>query len=198
MHLAARHLVVNDFVADLSDGVLLGALVEQLSGKSLPIKIKSAKLQVQKVQNVNISLQFMISQGIKLVNIDGADIVEGSVKLILAVIWHLIIRYQLLGEVHSEQSHEKSHSEKKPAGNVNVKDQYLMWARAMLADYPSVHIQNLHDSWQDGVAFCGLIHKLNPSLIDMNEIKKENKAANLHLAFDLAKKAFWYLPTPRC
>lgn len=41
------------------------------------MKVKAAKLRVQKIQNVNIALQFIASQGVKLVNIDG----EGSCAL---------------------------------------------------------------------------------------------------------------------
>lgn len=55
----------------------------------------------------------------------------------------------------------------------NFKEQYLTWARNMLQDY-DLPVSNLHESWQDGYAFCALVHKLNSGkdIIDMSEIKK--------------------------
>lgn len=107
------------YVTDFSSRLLLAALVEQLSGKDLPMKVKAAKLRV--------ALQFIASQGVKLVNIDGegkirsirmvydchVDIVDGNLKFILARIWHLIIRYQIQGEQAT-----KSEKSERAAGTV--------------------------------------------------------------------------------
>ena len=50
------------------------------------------------------------------------------------------------------------------------------------------------DSWKDGLAFCALIHRHRPDLLDYSKLSKANPLANLNLAFDIAEK---YLDIPR-
>ncbi|VDK58565.1 unnamed protein product [Gongylonema pulchrum] len=42
-------------------------------------------------------------------------------------------------------------------------------------------------SWQDGVAFNALIHRVMPDLIDMNKTRRSSPRDNLEQAFRLAK-----------
>ena len=49
-------------------------------------------------------------------------------------------------------------------------------------------------SWHDGLAFCALIHKHRPDLIDFDSLSKANPEANLELAFSVAVK---HLNIPR-
>ncbi|KAL1448731.1 hypothetical protein MTO96_028167 [Rhipicephalus appendiculatus] len=48
--------------------------------------------------------------------------------------------------------------------------------------------------WKDGLAFCALIHRHRPDLLDYGKLKKENPLDNLNLAFDVAEK---HLNIPR-
>jgi hypothetical protein len=68
-------------------------------------------MRVQKAENVNKALEFITSRGIKLTNIgpEGKtwlffpmcynqpplDIIDGSVKLILGMIWMLVLRFTI-------------------------------------------------------------------------------------------------------
>jgi len=49
-------------------------------------------------------------------------------------------------------------------------------------------------SWQDGLAFCAIIHRHRPDLIDYHKLTGEDKLGNLNLAFDVAQK---HLDIPR-
>jgi len=54
--------------------------------------------------------------------------------------------------------------------------------------YKNVNVTNFNNSWQDGLAFCALIHKHRPDLIDFDSLNPSKKKENLQLAFDIAEK----------
>lgn len=61
---------IADLANDFSDGIRLIALVEVLSGKKLPNYNKRPKVRAQKIENVNIALQFLgKEEKIRIVNI---------------------------------------------------------------------------------------------------------------------------------
>jgi hypothetical protein len=47
------------------------------------------------MENIVATFNFMKGEGIKIVNIDSTDIVQGNMKLILGLIWTLIFNYQV-------------------------------------------------------------------------------------------------------
>lgn len=49
-------------------------------------------------------------------------------------------------------------------------------------------VSNFHTSFQDGLAFCALIHRHRPELLDFSKLDPSDKAGNLQLAFDVASK----------
>ena len=62
----------------------------------------------------------------------------------------------------------------------------LDWVQEMISDYP-IEVTNFSSSWNDGLAFCALIHKFNPDEFDFSELKSENKRYNFDLAFNTGK-----------
>ena len=41
----------------------------------------------------------------------------------------------------------------------------LEWCQDMLSEFPNVNVTNLTTSWRNGIAFCALIHKIQPILM---------------------------------
>ena len=69
-YLKRRNLQLNDITTDFADGVRLINLLEIIGDTTLSGYEKNPKLPIHKHQNVSIAIQFIISQGIKLIGID--------------------------------------------------------------------------------------------------------------------------------
>ncbi|KIH67349.1 hypothetical protein ANCDUO_02320 [Ancylostoma duodenale] len=80
------------------------------------------------------------------------------------------------------------------AEELSARDGLLLWCQRKTAPYNNVNVQNFHTSWKDGLAFCALIHRHRPDLIDYYQLHKGDPLHNLNLAFDVAEK---HLDIPR-
>ncbi|VDN10918.1 unnamed protein product [Dibothriocephalus latus] len=131
------------------------------------------------IANVNKALHYIESKGVHLVSIGPEQIVDGNTKMILGMIWTIILRF-CIQDITVEELH--------------AKEGLLLWCQRKTAPYNNVNVQNFHMSWKDGLAFCALIHRHRPELIDYAKLSKDNPIQNLNYAFDVAEK---YLDIPK-
>uniref|UniRef100_A0A674EDA9 Actinin, alpha 2b n=1 Tax=Salmo trutta TaxID=8032 RepID=A0A674EDA9_SALTR len=155
-HLRKAETQIENIEDDFRNGLKLMLLLEIISGERLP-KPDRGKMRFHKIANVNKALDFITSKGVKLVSIGAEEIVDGNVKMTLGMIWTIILRFAIQ-DISVEET--------------SAKEGLLLWCQRKTAPYRNVNVQNFHISWKDGLAFCALIHRHRPDLIDYAKLNK--------------------------
>uniref|UniRef100_A0A8C6VWH6 Cytospin-A n=1 Tax=Nothobranchius furzeri TaxID=105023 RepID=A0A8C6VWH6_NOTFU len=63
----------------------------------------------------------------------------------------------------------------------------LKWCQKKTEGYPNIDITNFSSSWNDGLAFCALLHTYLPAHIPYQELTGQDKRRNFTLAFQAAE-----------
>ncbi|XP_061081401.1 alpha-actinin-2 isoform X6 [Conger conger] len=171
-HLRKAGTQIENIEEDFRNGLKLMLLLEVISGERLP-KPDRGKMRFHKIANVNKALDYITSKGVKLVSIGAEEIVDGNVKMTLGMIWTIILRFAIQ-DISVEET--------------SAKEGLLLWCQRKTAPYRNVNVQNFHVSWKDGLAFCALIHRHRPDLIDYSKLNKDDAVGNLNLALEIAEK----------
>ncbi|XP_067844819.1 alpha-actinin-2 isoform X2 [Heptranchias perlo] len=171
-HLRKAGTQIENIEDDFRNGLKLMLLLEVISGERLP-KPDKGKMRFHKIANVNKALDYISSKGVKLVSIGAEEIVDGNVKMTLGMIWTIILRFAIQ-DISVEET--------------SAKEGLLLWCQRKTAPYKNVNVQNFHTSWKDGLAFCALIHRHRPDLIDYSKLQKDDAVYNLNLALEVAEK----------
>jgi hypothetical protein len=168
-YLLERRIKVEDLSTDLADGKALLNLLEQISSKTVaPTYNKNPKIRVQKIENVNFSLEFLKNEGIKLVGVGGGDIVDGNLKLILGVIWTIILRYQI-----------------QVAEGNSARQELLDWVRSQIPEY---NINNFAGDWASGRAICALGEAVQPGQMNLPHDFTTDAVYNAHMGMTKAEQ----------
>ncbi|XP_063072868.1 dystrophin isoform X2 [Engraulis encrasicolus] len=169
---------IEDLFTDLCDGRRLLELLEGLTKHEL-VKEKGFT-RVHSLNNVNRALQILQKNNVELVNIGGADIVDGNHKLILGLIWSIILHWQVKGVLKDLMAGLQQTSSEKIL---------LSWVRQSTKPYPQVNVVNFSSSWEDGLAFNALIHSHRPELFEWRVVEEKSSALErLEHAFSTAEK----------
>jgi len=173
MHLAKKGESIEDVTTGFRDGVKLIELLEVIGEASLGKYNKKPRMRLHMIENLNKALAFIKERGVNLVSIGSEDICDGNITLTLGMIWTIILRFAI-----SDLSEE----------GLSAKQGLLLWCQKKTKGYRDVDVKDFQDSFKDGLAFCALIHKHRPDLLDYDSLSKENPRENLDLAFDVAEK----------
>jgi len=174
MHLAKKGGDgIEDVTTGFKNGVKLIELLEVIGEASLGKYNKNPRMRLQMIENLNKALAFIKERGVNLVSIGAEDICDGNVTLTLGMIWTIILRFAI-----SDLSEE----------GLSAKQGLLLWCQKKTKGYRDVDVKDFQDSFKDGLAFCALIHRHRPDLLDYDSLSKENPRENLDLAFDVAEK----------
>lgn len=63
----------------------------------------------------------------------------------------------------------------------------LKWCQKKTEGYLNIDITNFSSSWNDGLAFCALLHTYLPAHIPYQELSNQDKRRNFTLAFQAAE-----------
>uniref|UniRef100_A0A672MYV9 Dystrophin n=1 Tax=Sinocyclocheilus grahami TaxID=75366 RepID=A0A672MYV9_SINGR len=174
-----RRPPIDDLFTDLCDGRRLLELLEGLVGHEL-VKERGFT-RVHSLNNVNRALQILQKNNVELVNIGGADIVDGNHKLTLGLIWSIILHWQVKDVMKDVMADlQQTNSEKI----------LLSWVRQSTKNYKDISVVNFSSSWANGFAFNALIHSHRPELFNWSVVEQQDNAIErLDHAFNVAEKS---------
>ncbi|ESO85937.1 hypothetical protein LOTGIDRAFT_130126 [Lottia gigantea] len=180
---------VTDILEEVKDGVILLEIIQILTKEKVVWtkgRPSSTKRPLQ-INNVSTALDFLSTKGIRLVNINCSDIVDGKPAIVLGLIWKIILHLQV----------RIVHRKTLIGTTVDLDINQIGIDRFLWNHDPSTLITSRNTvldakdfgrSWRNGVLFSKLINTIQPGLVDTDVMVKENNQRNLQMAFNIAEE----------
>jgi len=131
-------------------------------------------MRPHKLDNCELALKMLHNEAKVKTNFLGTmHLVDHDLKMILGMVWAIILDYQIKGI---------------SVDDLSAKEGLLLWVQQKTKGYKHVDVKNFTDSFVNGLAFCALIHKFRPDLLDFDSLDPHDHDKNLSLAFDIAEK----------
>jgi Ca2+-binding EF-hand superfamily protein len=140
------------------------------------------KSRIAMVNNGSKALELLAKANCKL-RVSGENLVDHDKVQIMGMVWMMILDYAARGFGGS---------------SAEVKRALLEWCNKNTKGYKVVNeggsdIKNFTKNWRNGLAWCALIHKHKPDVIDYEACVNDTNANNLEKAFALAEE-HWDIP----
>uniref|UniRef100_A0A3B1IPN8 Calmin n=1 Tax=Astyanax mexicanus TaxID=7994 RepID=A0A3B1IPN8_ASTMX len=86
---------VDDLYTDVQDGKILMALLEELSGCKMLHRFRPSTHRIFTISNIAKVLEFLEDRNARVMSMEAADVADGKPSVILALIWTIIVYFQL-------------------------------------------------------------------------------------------------------
>ena len=162
-YLAKRHISFDSIKNDFQDGIKLISFIEIISKSKIDQTGHADPISpYQEIENISFAINFLEEKGVKLTNIGAKDIYDGNITLICGLIFSCIQKFQI---------------DKIEENNKKSTEALLIWCKNNTSKY-NVNITDFNQSWQNGLAFCALIHNFHPELFNFNALTQRNSYKN--------------------
>lgn len=171
-----------DSLRCLGDGETIVGIVQLLTGttpEGVNVPVNSMR---DKMQNTTQSFQCLADKAsIEPPMVSSSQLITGNSHALDEGCWELVYMSQI-----------------KTLAFEGLTDRFALmaWLTQTLRFYPSIQPKNFNTSFQDGLAFCALVHAHQPSAINFNSLETTQEfkiAQNLRTAFDLLED-IWKVP----
>lgn len=165
-----------DISNEFEDGTGMMRVVNALYDVPIPKHKANPKLKPQKADNHMLAFAMAEKEAeIKFTFLKAENLMEHDTKMILGMVWSIILHHAINGI---------------NVDDLTAKEGLLMWVQKQTKGYREVDpptVKNFTKDWKNGMAFCALIHRHYPDLIDYDSLDAKNAAENLELAFSAAE-----------
>jgi len=159
------------FAQSFTSSVLILKLLDSLYDVPLPKKYhKNPKSRVLQLDNANAAMKAIDKAEIKMTGLNKNNILDGSFKMMMGMVWNIILDYNIKGISVEDQ---------------NAKQGLLIWCQKKTKDYQGVNgnIKNFSKDWKNGNAFLALVDKHTTGLVDYDASFDKSAEEKLDEAF---------------
>jgi Ca2+-binding EF-hand superfamily protein len=136
----------------------------------------NATSRIAMISNGNKALAMLKKAGVGIRGVSAENLCDFDKRAILGMIWIIILDYAARGFGGS---------------SAEVKRALLEWVNKKTDGYDQVNppgVKNFGKDWRSGLAWCALLHRHRPHLINYDECVGKSNAENLEKAFTIAEE----------